>query len=92
MLDDAVAEGRISAAAAEEERRPLELRLQGLARGVEPTAGEGAAETVLLRREMADASRVVLLAWRDQGLISDEDVRALQRQVDFEEALGVPAR
>lgn len=92
VLDDAVAEGRISAAAAEEERQPLELRLQGLARGVEPTAVEGAAETVLLRREMADASRAVLLAWRDQGLISDEDVRALQRQVDFEEALGVPAR
>ena len=39
------------------------------------------------RREMIDAEREELLAWRDTGRLPDADLRVLQRELDHEESL-----
>jgi CPA1 family monovalent cation:H+ antiporter len=39
------------------------------------------------RREMINAEREELLAWRDQGRLPDADLRVLERELDHEESL-----
>jgi monovalent cation/hydrogen antiporter len=39
------------------------------------------------RREMIDAEREELLAWRDTGRLPDADLRVLERELDHEESL-----
>jgi CPA1 family monovalent cation:H+ antiporter len=40
-----------------------------------------------LRRSVIEAQRIELLRWRDVGLLPDQGLRALERELDHEEGL-----
>jgi CPA1 family monovalent cation:H+ antiporter len=75
-------------------RETATRRLQRYTDRVERLSGEadegleGAYQAAArLRRVMIEAERQELLRWRDDGRLSDRNLRILQRELDHEEGL-----
>jgi Na+/H+ antiporter len=66
-------------------RRRLDLLEQSDSDEV-PTSPQYEA-ALMVRRAVIDAQREELLRWRDAGLLSDEELRTLERELDHEERL-----
>jgi CPA1 family monovalent cation:H+ antiporter len=82
--------------AIENMRRLLEQRLDRYRRRLDlieqsdsdevPTSPQYEA-ALMVRRAVIDAQREELLRWRDASMLSDEELRKLERELDYEERL-----
>lgn len=74
-------------------RRVFDVRRRGLARAVEPGAGDEELAVhergdvyARLHRELQDAQRERILELRNEGRINDEIMRRIERELDLEDA------